>query len=71
MGRFIKSLFWIFIGLFLLSGFFRLLGVLFKLTFGIIGVIMGFIWKFVLVPLLVILIIAWLVGKLQKKSSSH
>lgn len=71
MGRFIKSLFWIFIDLFLLSGFFRLLGVLFKLTFGIIGVIMGFIWKFVLVPLLVILIIAWLVGKLQKKSSSH
>lgn len=70
MRSFIKVLLGIFIVLFAISGLFSLLGAALHLTFGILGVILSFIWNIVSNPVVLILIVVYLIYKLNKTSSS-
>jgi len=68
MKKIIKTLFWIFIVLFLISGVFKLLGAILNVTFGIIGAIMSFIWSIVFNPVVLILVIIYLIYRFSSKS---
>jgi len=68
MKKFIKTLFWIFIVLFLISGVFKLLGAILNVTFGIIGAIMSFIWSIVFNPVVLILVIIYSIYRFSSKS---
>lgn len=71
MWKFITVLFWVFIGLFVLSGFFGLLGAVLNLTFGLLGAVLSFIWKFVLIPVLLVLAVVWLVYRYRRNYSTR
>jgi len=68
MKKIIKTLFWIFIVLFLISGVFKLLGAILNVTFGIIGAIMSFIWSIVFNPVVLILVIIYSIYRFSSKS---
>ena len=57
------------IGIFLLGGAFALLGTLFAITFGVIGAVIGWLFKVLLTPAVLVLIIIFLAYKLNKKSA--
>ena len=57
------------VGIFLIGGAFTLLGTLFALTFGVIGTIIGWLFKVLLTPAVLVLIIIFLAYKLNKKSA--
>jgi len=68
MKKIIKTVFWIFIVLFLISGVFKLLGAILNVTFGIIGAIMSFIWSIVFNPVVLILVIIYSIYRFSSKS---
>jgi len=57
------------IGIFLLGGALTLIGTLFTVTFGVIGAIIGWLFKVLLTPAVLVLIIIFLAYKLNKKSA--
>ena len=56
-------------GIFLIGGAFTLLGVAFSLTFGLVGSIIKWLFKTLLTPAVLVLIIIFLAYKLNKKSA--
>ena len=57
------------IGIFLLGGAITLLGTIFTITFGVIGAVIGWLFKVLLTPAVLVLIIIFLAYKLNKKSA--
>lgn len=56
------------LGIIVISGVFTLLGAIFSITFGIIGSVIGWIFKFLFSPAILVVIIIFLAYKLSKKS---
>lgn len=56
-------------GIFLIGGAFTLLGVIFSVTFGVVGTIVSWLFKILLTPAVLVLIIIFLAYKLNKKSA--
>ena len=57
------------IGIFLIGGAFTILGVVFSVTFGLIGAIVKWLFRVLLTPAVLVLIIIFLAYKLNKKSA--
>ena len=70
MRNFIRVLFWIFVVLFLISGVFKLLGAILNITFGIIGLIMSFIWNIVFNPIVLVLAAIYLIYRFINRNTS-
>ena len=68
MKKLILVIFGLCVGIFLIGGALTLLGVLFSFTFGVVGTFLGFIFKRLFTPVVLILIIIFLAYKLKKKS---
>ena len=56
-------------GIFLIGGALTLLGVLFSFTFGVVGTLLGWVFKKLFTPVVLILIIIFLAYKLKQKSA--
>ena len=56
------------VGIFLLGGAFTLLGAVFTFTFGAIGAVIRWLFKVLLTPAVLVLIIIFMAYKLNKKS---
>ena len=68
MKTLFKVVLGIFIGLFLVSGVFKLIGLVIGVTFGVVGIAMKAVWGILSSPVILILIIIILAYKLNKKS---
>lgn len=68
MSKFLTALVAIVVALATISGAFMLIGAVFSLTFGIIGVIMSAIWKIVFSPLGLIIIVIYIIYRVTRKS---
>lgn len=68
MSKFLTALVAIVVALAIISGAFMLIGAVFSLTFGIIGVIMSAIWKIVFSPLGLIIIVIYIIYRVTRKS---
>jgi len=56
-------------GIFIIGGAFTLLGVIFSLTFGLVGTVFNWLFKVLFTPAVLVLIILFLVYKLSKKKA--
>ena len=70
MKNIIRTLFWIFLVLFLISGVFKLLSTMLHITFGIIGVIMSFIWNILFNPIVLVLVVIYFIYRLNNRNTS-
>jgi len=70
MRTFLKLLLIIVIGVGCISALFSFLGAVLNITFGIIGAVFGFAWRFVFSPALLILLILFAVTRFSKKRHS-
>lgn len=68
MGKIFSIIVFIVVALLIISGVFTLLGVLFSLTFGIIGGIMSLIWRILFSPLGLIIIIGYVIYRSTRKA---
>lgn len=57
------------VGIFLIGGAFTLLGVVFSLTFGVLGGVIRWLFRVLLTPAVLVLIIVFLAYKLRRKSA--
>ena len=70
MRMFLRLLLVIVIGVGCLSALFSFLGAVLGFTFGVIGVVLGFIWRFIFSPVLLILLVLFVVSRVNKKKQS-
>jgi len=68
MGKVLTTLAAIVIVLLIVSGLFTLIGAVFSLTFGIISVIMSMVWKILFSPLGLIVIVVYIIYRVNRKS---
>ena len=67
MRMFLRLLLIIVIGVGCISALFSFLGTVLNITFGVIGAVLGFAWRFVFSPVLLILLILFAVTRFSKK----
>ena len=56
------------VGVFVAGGVFSLLGFIFSVTFGVVGTVVGWLFRVLLTPAVLILVIVFLAYKLKRKS---
>jgi len=69
MRTFLTVLLVIVICLFVICALFSFLGALMGITFGAIGLALGYVWRVVLSPAILIVFIVWVVVRLSKRSA--
>ena len=67
MKPFVKIILIVFVGILIISSLFSLLGAVLGIAFGVFGTVLGFIWRVIFSPALLILLIIWIVSRVVKK----
>ena len=65
-----KVLLAVFILILLGSAVFSLLGAVLGITFGIIGTALGFVWRVIFSPAMLVIVIIWIIYKLTRKAAN-
>ena len=70
MRPYLKLILVVVIGILCVSALFNFLGAVLGITLGIIGSVLGFIWRVVFSPVLLILMILFIISRVNKKKQS-